>query len=59
MLRLIPGDPALVMLGPNATPERVAELHRVLGLDRPLWEQYLVFLRNLIRGGVGTSQAGD
>jgi len=55
MLRLIPGDPALVMLGPNATPERVAELHRVLGLDRPLWEQYLVFLGNLLRGGVGTS----
>jgi peptide/nickel transport system permease protein len=55
MLRLIPGDPALVMLGANATPERVAEVHRSLGLDKPLWQQYGIFLLNLLRGGMGTS----
>ncbi len=55
MLRLIPGDPAISMLGFNATPDRVAAVHKVLGLDRPLWEQYLIFLGNLIRGGMGTS----
>jgi peptide/nickel transport system permease protein len=55
LLRLIPGDPALVMLGPNATPERVAQLHEVLGLDRPLWQQYGIFLLNFVQGGMGTS----
>lgn len=55
MLRLIPGDPAIAMLGFNATPERVAKLHKVLGLDKPLWEQYLIFLNSLLRGGMGVS----
>jgi peptide/nickel transport system permease protein len=55
LLRLIPGDPALVILGPNATPERVAQLHRALGLDKPIWQQYGIFMLNLVRGGMGTS----
>jgi peptide/nickel transport system permease protein len=55
LLRLIPGDPALVMLGPNATPDRVAQVHRSLGLDKPLWQQYGIFVLNLLRGGMGTS----
>jgi len=55
LLRLIPGDPALVMLGSDATPDRVAELHRSLGLDKPLWQQYGIFVLNLLRGGMGTS----
>ena len=36
MIRLIPGDPAVTMLGVNATPDRVRELHQHLGLDKPL-----------------------
>src|SRR5918997_1774341 len=39
MIHLIPGDPARNMLGPRATPERVAELRQSLGLDEPLWFQ--------------------
>jgi peptide/nickel transport system permease protein len=55
LLRLIPGDPALVMLGPSATPDRVAQVHHSLGLDKPLWQQYGIFVLNLLRGGMGTS----
>ncbi len=55
MLHLIPGDPALMMLGTKATPEAVARLHRTLGLDQPLPVQYLSFLFNLFKGDLGDS----
>jgi peptide/nickel transport system permease protein len=55
MIHLIPGDPARNMLGPRATPERVAELRQVLGLDEPLWSQYGRFLAGVIHGDFGTS----
>src|SRR5262245_37393720 len=55
MIHLIPGDPARNMLGPRATPERVAELRRVLGLDEPLVSQYLTFLGGVLRGDLGAS----
>ena len=43
MIRLIPGDAVAVMLGANTeiTPERVAQLERRLGLDKPIFEQYI------------------
>ena len=55
MIHLIPGDPARNMLGPRATPERVAELRHALGLDEPLPTQYLTFLGGVVRGNFGTS----
>ena len=55
MIHLIPGDPARNMLGPRATPERVAELRQSLGLDEPLWSQYRRFLIGVVRGDLGTS----
>jgi peptide/nickel transport system permease protein len=55
MLRLIPGDPVRIMLGSRATPESIASLQRSLGLDKPLWEQYVYFMRNLARGDLGIS----
>lgn len=54
-IHLIPGDPALTMLGERATPEKVAEVRRQLGLDRPIYEQYLIYLAKLLRGDLGTS----
>jgi peptide/nickel transport system permease protein len=54
-IHLIPGDPALTMLGERATPERVAEVRRHLGLDRPLHEQYLIYLGKIVRGDLGVS----
>lgn len=53
-LHLIPGDPAVVMLGERAEPERIAALRSKLGLERPLWEQYF-FVGNLLQGDLGTS----
>jgi peptide/nickel transport system permease protein len=55
LIHLIPGDPAQAMLGEAAAPEDVAELRARLGLDRPLLEQYGLFLRGMIRGDLGTS----
>jgi len=55
LIRLIPGDPAEVMLGGFATPERAQELRRALGLDRPLVVQFAIWARALTRGDLGTS----
>ncbi|MFX0200655.1 MAG: ABC transporter permease, partial [Candidatus Hodarchaeota archaeon] len=55
VLRLIPGDPAEVWLGDYSTPELV-ELTRVKwGLEKPIWSQYLIYIKNLMRGELGSS----
>ncbi len=55
LLRLIPGDPAVIMLDNRATAENVARLRHTLGLDRPLFMQYLLFLQNIATGRLGES----
>ena len=55
MVHLLPGNPALAILGQTATEDRVAALNHQLGLDEPLWKQYLLFLRHLVTGDLGTS----
>ena len=55
MVRLLPGDPARVLLGQNATPQAIAELHHSLGLDRPILEQYFSWLGQLARFDFGHS----
>ena len=52
---LIPGDPAQLILGTEASPESLAELHARLGLDRSLPERYFVWLGGLLHGDMGTS----
>jgi peptide/nickel transport system permease protein len=52
--RMIPGDLATIMLGPRATPERVARLNAEMGLDKPLPVQIAVFLGNAVQGDLGT-----
>ena len=54
-LRLIPGDPALVMAGEAAPQEVVARIRTQLGLDRPLTVQYGIYIWNLLRGDLGQS----
>ena len=54
-IHLLPGDPATAILGQHATPERVAAMREYLGLDDPLWQQYLNYLGNLLRGDLGSS----
>ncbi|HEY8529388.1 MAG TPA: ABC transporter permease [Paenibacillaceae bacterium] len=55
LVLLIPGDPVLVLLGENATEEKIAELKRQLGLDKPIIEQYFTWLSNAIQGDLGRS----
>lgn len=55
IVRVAPGDPAAVMLGPDATAADIAALREKLGLDRPLILQYLYFLGQLLRGDLGQS----
>jgi len=54
-VRLIPGDPASIMLGAYATPETLAALRTDLGLDRPIWAQFGIFLSDLAQGQFGSS----
>ncbi len=55
IIHFIPGDPAKIIAGPNATPEQLESLSRRLGLDQPVWVQYLIWLRNVFTGNMGSS----
>ena len=55
IIRLIPGDPAQVMAGQNATRDVVEGIRNTLGLDRPIVVQFGIFLRNAARGDLGRS----
>lgn len=55
LARVVPGDPAQVVLGDQATPEALAALRDRLGLDRPLSAQYIDFLGGVLQGDFGTS----
>lgn len=57
LLRLAPGDPALLLVGPTASQEQIAAQRKSLGLDRPLPEQYATWLGRFVRGDWGTSIA--
>jgi len=54
-IHLIPGDPASVMLGDMADTEDILALQRELGLDRPIWEQYFLWVSRVLQGDLGTS----
>jgi peptide/nickel transport system permease protein len=54
-VRLLPGDPAIAILGQHATPERVAQIHKTLHLDEPLYVQYFDYIGNLLHGDFGAS----
>lgn len=53
LMHIVPGGPASVMLGDKATPQLIAQINRSLGLDRPLYIQYGVWLLQLIQGNLG------
>jgi peptide/nickel transport system permease protein len=55
LIRLIPGDPAQIMLGEGADPDSLARMHRELKLDEPLSWQYLTWLGHALHGDLGTS----
>ena len=55
LARVVPGDPALVILGDQASVEALAALRAKLGLDQPIYAQYLDFLWGILRGDLGRS----
>jgi len=55
LVRIVPGDPAIAILGDRATPDAVAALRAKLGVDRPLFEQYTDFIGHSLRGDFGRS----
>ncbi len=57
LLRLAPGDPALLLVGPAATPAQLAAQRQAMGLDRPLPVQYAAWVSRFVRGDWGTSIA--
>lgn len=58
-IRVLPGDPVLVMAGPEANPEVVARLRTAMGLDRPLPVQYAEWIGGVVRGDLGVSLQYD
>lgn len=54
-VHMIPGDPARLVAGPDATIEDVELVSKELGLDKPLVEQYITYMGNLLKGDLGTS----
>ncbi len=55
IISLIPGDPATAILGSFATPENVKTLNSQLGLDKPIWQRYFIWLYNIFQGDFGRS----
>jgi peptide/nickel transport system permease protein len=54
---IVPGNPARLVAGPNASPEAVASIARQLGLDRSVWSQYASYVGRLAHGNLGVSFA--
>jgi peptide/nickel transport system permease protein len=55
LIQLVPGDPAATIAGEYATAESIEAIRQTLGLDRPLWEQYGIWLWNAVHGDLSTS----
>jgi peptide/nickel transport system permease protein len=55
MVRAIPGDPAQILLGQQASQEQVQQVRENMGLDKPIFVQYGLFLKDAIRGDLGDS----
>ena len=55
LVRIVPGDPAMVILGDSATPQALDAMRERLGLNKPVVEQYVEFLGNALRGDLGAS----
>jgi len=57
LLHLLPGDPALMLAGPEAPPQAIAAIRQEMGLDEPLPVQYVTWLGHVLRGDLGKSAA--
>ncbi len=55
VVHLLPGNPTVTILGPNDTPQNAAILNHQLGLDKPLWQQYFIWISHVFQGNLGQS----
>ncbi len=55
LVHLLPGNPAVTILGPNATAQNIATINRELGLNKPLWQQYFIWIGHVFQGNLGQS----
>ena len=55
LVHLLPGSPVTSLLGPNQTPQNVATVNRELGLNKPLWQQYFIWMSHVFQGNLGQS----
>lgn len=55
ILRFSPGDPAIIMAGDGATPERIEQIRQTMGLDQPVIKQFFIWGGRLLQGDLGTS----
>ena len=55
LARVVPSDPAALYVGPKARPEQVETARRLLGLDKPLYQQYFIYLYDVVQGDFGIS----
>ena len=55
LVRLLPGNPVDVMLGERAQADDIARLNALMGLDQPVWVQFVYFMRNMLTGDLGQS----
>jgi len=54
-VRVLPGDPAQLVAGPDASEAEIEEMRGWLGLDQPIWRQYVIFVENAVTGNLGNS----
>jgi peptide/nickel transport system permease protein len=54
-VRALPGGPATALLGERATPEAIEQINEAYGFNRPLWEQYFIYMSRIVQGDFGTS----
>ncbi|MFB6243474.1 MAG: ABC transporter permease [Halobaculum sp.] len=59
LVRLVPGGPAVVMLGADADPARIEAVRQELGLDQPMWMQYVSYMTDVVTGDFGRSYVND
>jgi peptide/nickel transport system permease protein len=55
MLRLTPGDPAAVLAGDNGTPQQIEEIRAALGLNEPIYKQFIIYVGGILTGDLGES----
>jgi peptide/nickel transport system permease protein len=55
LVHLAPGDPASVIAGDNATSDQIASIRAALGLDKPLWQQFVIWIGHVLQGDLGHS----